>query len=64
MSDSSSILVTRENFSTWKISYLQELLAIRVINRTGTKEMFVRNCFSAYELRLQETSNRPPSGTK
>ena len=47
--------MTREDFSTWKIPYLEEFLASRGINRTGTKEMLVRNCFSAYELELQET---------
>ena len=47
--------MTREDFSTWKIPYLQKFLASRRINRTGTKEMLVRNCFSAYELGLQET---------
>ena len=36
--------MTREDFPTWKIPY-----------RTGTKEMLVRNSFSAYELGLQET---------
>ena len=45
----------REDFSSWKIPYLEEFLASRGINRTGTKEMLVRNCFSAYELELQET---------
>ena len=43
--------MTREDFSIWKIPYS----ASRGINRTGTKEMLVRNCFSAYELGLQET---------
>ena len=47
--------MTREDFSSWKIPYLEEFLASRGINRTGTKEMLVRNCFSAYELELQET---------
>ena len=47
--------MTREEFSTCKIPYLEEFLASRGINRTGTKEMLVRNCFSAYELELQET---------
>ena len=47
--------MTREDFSTCKIPYLEEFLASRGINRTGTKEMLVRNCFSAYELELQET---------
>ena len=45
----------REDFSSWKIPYLEEFLASRGINRTGTKEMLVRNCFSAYELELEET---------
>ena len=47
--------MTREDFSTCKIPYLEEFLASRGINRTGTKEMLVRNCFSAYELELEET---------
>ena len=47
--------MTQEDFSTWKIPYLQELLASRVKNNTETKETPVRNCFSAYELGLKET---------
>ena len=47
--------MTREDFSTWKIPYLQEFLASRGINRTRTREMLVRNCFSAYELGLEKT---------
>ena len=46
--------MTREDFATWKIPYLREFLASTGINTTGTKEMLVRNCFNAYELRLQE----------
>ena len=53
--------MTRANFSTWKIPYLQEFLVNRELNRTGTKEMLVRNCFSAYELGLQETGIKNPS---
>ena len=47
--------MTKENFSTWKLPYLQEVLVSRGINRTGTKEMLFRNYFSAYDLGLQET---------
>ena len=46
--------MTRENFSTWKIPYLQEFLVSRGIVRIGTKEM-LRNYFSVYDLGLQET---------
>ena len=42
--------MTRADFSTWKMPYLQQCLANRELNKTGTKEMLVRNCFSAYEL--------------
>ena len=47
--------MTRGNFSTWKIPFLQEFLAGRGINRTGTKKMLVRNSFRACELGLRET---------
>ena len=41
--------MTREDFSFWKIPYLQEFLACRGINSSETKEMLVRNCYSAFE---------------
>ena len=46
----------KKDFSTWKVSHLQEFLGDRDINRTGNKDTLVNNAYSAYKLDLGITA--------
>ena len=45
--------ITRENFSSWNLSHLQEFLADRSINKTGDKDTVVRNSYKAYKMNFK-----------
>ena len=45
----------KEHFSKWKVSYLQEYLASRCINKSGNKKVLINNAYNAYKLGLEET---------
>ena len=45
----------KEHFSKWKVSYLQEYLASRGINKSGNKEVLINNAYNTYKLGLEET---------
>ena len=44
--------VTRKDFSSWNLSYLQEFLADRGINKTGNKDTLETNAYNAYKMNL------------
>ena len=48
--------MTKADFQNWKNSYLQEYLAGRSINKTGNKDMLVKNAFGTYYLSLLVTA--------
>ena len=45
----------KEHFSKRKVSYLQEYLASRGINKSGNKEVLINNAYNTYKLGLEET---------
>ena len=49
--------MTEKDFSTWKISYLQEFLSDREVNKTGNKSTLVQNSYHAYKLNLKVRKN-------
>ena len=48
--------MTEADFQNWKISYLQEYLADRSINKFGNKDVLVKNAYGAYCLNLPVTA--------
>ena len=48
--------MTEADFQNWKISYLEEYLADRSINKTGNKGVLVKNTYGAYCLNLPVTT--------
>ena len=44
----------KEHFSNWKVSYLQEYLTSRGINKSGNKEVLINNANNTYKLGLEE----------
>ena len=48
--------MTEADFQNWKNSYLQEYLANRSINKTGNKDVLVKNAYRAYCLNLPVTA--------
>ena len=48
--------MTEADFQNWKNSYLQEYLADRSINKTGNKDVLVKNGYGAYCLNLPVTA--------
>ena len=44
--------VTRKDFSSWNLSYLQEFFADRGINQTGNKDILETNAYNAYKMNL------------
>ena len=45
--------MTRNDFSSWNLSHLQEFLADRGINKTGNKVTLVTNAYNAYKMNLE-----------
>ena len=44
----------KKHFSKWKVSYLQEYLTSRGINKSGNKEVLINNAYNTYKLELEE----------
>ena len=49
--------MTEADLQNWKISYLQEYLADRSVNKTGNKEVLVKNAYGASCLNLPVTAS-------
>ena len=45
--------MTRKDFSSLNRSHLQELLADRGINKTGSKDTLITNAYHAYKMNLE-----------
>ena len=45
--------MTRKDFSSWNLSHLQEFLADRGINKTGSKGTLVTNAYNTYKMNLE-----------
>ena len=48
--------MTEADFQNWKISYLEEYLADRSINKTGNNGVLVKNTYEVYCLNLAVTT--------
>ena len=44
--------MTEADFQNWKNSYLQEYLADRSINKSGNKDVLIKNAYGAFRLNL------------
>ena len=45
--------ITRENFSSWNLSYLQEFVAAHGTNKTGNNYTLVKNSYNTYKINFE-----------